>query len=103
MRPTLRFSLGCAGLLILSGGSALGCASCFGASDSAMAQGMNMGIFALLGVIGFVLAGVVTVAVSLAVRASRVARAHELRAAAETPQMDVQDASRLMRSMAETK
>lgn len=31
------------------------CATCFGKSDSAMAQGMNAGIFSLLGVITFVL------------------------------------------------
>ncbi|MEI9863648.1 MAG: hypothetical protein WDN00_03640 [Limisphaerales bacterium] len=32
------------------------CATCFGKSDSAMAQGMNWGIFTLLGVIVTVLA-----------------------------------------------
>lgn len=34
----------------------LACATCFGQSDSAMAQGMNWGIFTLLGVIITVLA-----------------------------------------------
>jgi hypothetical protein len=47
------------------------CATCFGASDSAMAQGMNMGILSLLGVIGFVLLGVVSFFGYLAWRASR--------------------------------
>ncbi len=35
---------------------ALGCAACFGASDSPMAHGMNWGIAVLLGVISTVLA-----------------------------------------------
>jgi hypothetical protein len=34
----------------------LGCAACFGASDSPMAHGMNWGIAVLLGVISTVLA-----------------------------------------------
>jgi hypothetical protein len=36
-------------LVGLGSGQALGCATCFGASDSAMAKGMNAGIFVLLG------------------------------------------------------
>jgi hypothetical protein len=36
----------------------LACAACFGKSDSNMAQGMNMGIFALLLVITSVLCGI---------------------------------------------
>ncbi len=36
--------------------SALGCAACFGASDSPMAHGMNWGIAVLLGVISTMLA-----------------------------------------------
>ena len=38
--------------------SALACATCYGASDSPLAQGMNWGIATLLGVIGAVLFGV---------------------------------------------
>lgn len=37
--------------------SALACAACFGKSDSPLADGMNMGILALLGVITAVLCG----------------------------------------------
>ncbi|MEK7707289.1 MAG: hypothetical protein AAB380_04770 [Verrucomicrobiota bacterium] len=37
----------------------MACATCYGASDSPMAQGMNWGIMTLLGVIGSVLSGVV--------------------------------------------
>jgi len=35
----------------------IACSVCFGASDSPMAVGMNMGIFLMLGVTFFVLAG----------------------------------------------
>ncbi len=38
----------------------LACSACYGQSDSAMAKGMNWGIFSMLGVIGCVL-GTVTV------------------------------------------
>jgi len=48
----------------------LACAACFGASDSSMAKGMNMGIFALLGVIVLVLGGIASFFVFLARRAS---------------------------------
>jgi hypothetical protein len=39
--------------------SALACATCYGASDSPLAQGMNWGILTLLGFIGAVLFGIV--------------------------------------------
>ena len=42
-------------LLLVSAPDAPACAACFGASDSKLAQGMNAGIFTLLGVIGGVL------------------------------------------------
>ena len=48
---------------------ALACPVCFGQSDSPMAQGVNMGIFFLLGVIGVVLAGFAAFMVYLARRA----------------------------------
>ena len=35
----------------------IACSVCFGASDSPLAQGANMGIFFMLGVTFFVLAG----------------------------------------------
>jgi hypothetical protein len=37
--------------------SLLACATCFGKTDSPLAEGMNMGIFSLLGVVLFVLSG----------------------------------------------
>jgi cation transporter-like permease len=47
------------------------CATCFGASDSDMARGMNMGIFTLLGVLAFVLSVLVAFFVFIGVRAAR--------------------------------
>jgi hypothetical protein len=47
------------------------CAACFGKSDSAMAKGMNMGIFALLTCIAGVLAVLSCFFVFLAVRSSK--------------------------------
>ena len=49
--------------------SAHACAACFGASDSDMAKGVNMGIFALLGVIVAVLGGIASFFIYLARRA----------------------------------
>lgn len=43
----------------LAGTQAFACATCYGASDSPMAQGMNWGILVLLGFIGTVLTGIV--------------------------------------------
>ena len=48
---------------------ALACPVCFGQSDAPMAQGVNMGIFFLLGVVGVVLAGFAAFFVYLARRA----------------------------------
>jgi len=47
------------------------CAACFGQSDDAMAKGMNMGIFALLAVVSFVLTGFAAFGIFLARRAAR--------------------------------
>jgi len=57
---------------LVTGSSALACATCYGASDSPLAQGMNWGIAALLGVIGSVLAGVVAFFVHVGVRSAKV-------------------------------
>ncbi len=46
------------------------CATCFGRSDSALAQGLNMGILFLLGVLLVVLGGLVAFFVYLARRAA---------------------------------
>ncbi len=59
------------GLAVVAKSSALACATCYGASDSPLAQGMNWGIATLLGVIGAVLAGVVAFFVHVGVRSSK--------------------------------
>jgi len=45
-------------VLLVSALDASACAVCFGSSDSKLAQGMNAGIFTLLGVVGGVLFGI---------------------------------------------
>jgi hypothetical protein len=42
-------------LLVVSASDVSACAACFGKSDSKLAEGMNAGIMALLGVVGAVL------------------------------------------------
>jgi hypothetical protein len=66
----IRLAVGLAGLAW--GGTARACATCFGASDSKLAQGMNLGILALLAVVAVVLCGIAGFAVTLAVRSARV-------------------------------
>lgn len=58
-------------LAVAAKSSALACATCYGASDSPLAQGMNWGIATLLGVIGAVLAGVVAFFVHVGVRSAK--------------------------------
>jgi len=48
----------------------LACAACYGKSDSALALGMNWGIFSLLAVVVFVLGGIAAFFVYLAKRAA---------------------------------
>jgi beta-lactamase regulating signal transducer with metallopeptidase domain len=74
-----RFLLLFAGLIFLArvNGVALGCAACFGQSDSPMAHGMNAGIYALLGVVGTVLCATATFFVFLARRSAAVAKLEE--------------------------
>jgi heme/copper-type cytochrome/quinol oxidase subunit 2 len=62
-------------ILLAVGPAALACTACYGKSDSELAQGMNMGIFTLLGFIGFVLVGVAAFFVFLIRRAARMAAA----------------------------
>jgi hypothetical protein len=46
-------------LAVIASPSALACATCYGASDSPLAKGMNWGIMVLLGFIGTVMVGIV--------------------------------------------
>ena len=56
--------------LALHANAALACAACYGKSDSPLAQGMNWGIFSLLGVVVTVLGAIATCALFLARRAA---------------------------------
>lgn len=58
-------------VLFSSTPSVLACSACYGKSDSALAQGMNNGIFVLLGFIGLVLVGVAGFFVFIIRRATR--------------------------------
>jgi len=53
--------------------SLLACAACFGQSDSALAKGMNMGIFSLLAVVVVVLGGIASFFIYLARKSSAAA------------------------------
>jgi len=58
-------------------GRALACATCYGASDSPLAQGMNWGIAVLLGFIGAVLSVLVVFFVHIGRRAARLQAAEQ--------------------------
>jgi len=64
--------LGLALLFILQPSTLLACAACYGQSDSAMAKGMNWGIFTLLAVVVSVLGGIAGFFVFLARRSANV-------------------------------
>jgi hypothetical protein len=60
--------------LVMVTPSLFACAACAGGrTDENLAQGMNAGIFVLLGVIVFVLVGVATVGIYIVRRTSRLA------------------------------
>ncbi len=63
----------CAFGLALEPSSVLACAACFGQSDSALAQGMNWGIFSLLAVITSVLGVIASFFIYLAKRSAMAA------------------------------
>lgn len=62
-------------LLMAAAPEARACATCYGASDSPLAQGMNWGIITLLGFIGAVLFGVIAFFVHVGVKSARLERA----------------------------
>lgn len=59
--------------LFISSPTALACATCYGASDSPMAQGMNWGIFSLLAVVVTMLSGIAGFFVFLAKKSAHAA------------------------------
>ena len=67
-----RIATGLLALGLATPGQVFACATCFGKSDSALAKGMNMGIFSLLVVITGVLGMVASFFVFLGRRSSRV-------------------------------
>jgi hypothetical protein len=72
MRIKLLFlSIFLGAIFVASAPSALGCATCFGASDSPMAQGMNWGIFSLLAVVVCMLSAVAGFFVFLAKKSAQ--------------------------------
>ena len=62
------------GVLLSAPVQALACAACFGKSDSAMAKGMNAGIFSMLAMVGVVLSGAASFMVFLARRSAKMTR-----------------------------
>jgi hypothetical protein len=52
--------------------NAQACAVCYGAADDPMVKGMNFAIFFLLGAIGSILLGVISLTIYFARRAKRV-------------------------------
>ena len=64
-------------VMLASAPSALACATCFGASDSPMAKGMNWGIFSLLAVIVSLLAGIAGFFVFLARKSAQASPASQ--------------------------
>jgi hypothetical protein len=71
---TLLMFLAIAALLQVGSRPVLACAACFGQSDSNMARGMNVGIFALLLVITSVLCGIAGFFVYVAWRSTQLER-----------------------------
>ena len=85
IRWNTRLFLCLLGLIWLqSPAQALACASCFGQSDSALAVGMNWGIFSLLTVVIFVLSGFAAFFIYLAKRAAIVGDGNDPAPAAES-------------------
>jgi hypothetical protein len=85
LRTAFKLSIACAGaILILCPTRVLGCAACFGKSDSSLARGMNMGILSLLGMVFVMLSTVAAFFVFLARRSARTASRLEGEKAPET-------------------
>jgi heme/copper-type cytochrome/quinol oxidase subunit 2 len=60
---------------LLHADSAHACAACFGKSDSPLAEGMNWGIFSLIGVVVCVLGGIASVGIFFVRRSAALAAA----------------------------
>lgn len=76
MKRTKRIPFGLAAVLVALAAiphPVLACATCFGASDSDLAKGMNMGILSLLAVVIVVLGGIASFFIYLARRSAALA------------------------------
>jgi hypothetical protein len=73
LRPPSLLRTGIPALVCLAAGAsrAFACATCYGQTDSALGRGLNWGIFALLVVVGMVIAGICSFFVFVARRAAR--------------------------------
>ena len=71
-RRLWKFLSGLACVIALSPARALACAACYGQSDSPLAEGMNWGIFSLLGIVVCVLASIATFFVFLGKRSAAI-------------------------------
>jgi heme/copper-type cytochrome/quinol oxidase subunit 2 len=80
------FAIFGAAVVLAAAPSALGCAACFGQSDSAMARSVNASIFTLMGVIGTVLFGAASFFVFLARRAATHAQEESTTHSSSQPQ-----------------
>ncbi len=74
---TVRSGLVAVALAALMPASVRACAVCFGAADSAMTEGMNAGILALLGVVGVVQVGFVALFLRFRQRSKRLRERRE--------------------------
>jgi hypothetical protein len=68
---TVRSGLLAAVLAAFAPAAARACAVCFGGADSSMTEGMNAGILALLGIIGFVQVGFIALFLHFRQRSKR--------------------------------
>ncbi len=75
--PAIRSGVVAAVLAALTPPAARACAVCFGAADSAMTEGMNAGILALLGFVGVVQVGFVALFLRFRQRSKRLRERRE--------------------------
>ncbi len=73
-RPSCLFLGGVVAWFVMGAERALGCAVCYGDPESRMAKGAVMGVFVMIGVVGFVLAGMAGTGLFWLHRGRRLAR-----------------------------
>jgi hypothetical protein len=78
LKKTKNIGYLCLAGILFSQQDSLACATCFGESEGAMAEGMNAGVMVLLVVVGSMLAGIGGFFIFLVRRGARVAARHAL-------------------------